>query len=52
MLQNVCHLYLQIIERAVTGRPSKKIENKRKKDKKTAFTEEDFEKFEKEFFDE
>lgn len=42
---------LQIIKRAVTKRPVKKVK-KHKKDNKTAFTEEDFKKFEDEYFDE
>lgn len=45
-------MIFQIIERAVTRKPVKKIKKKKsKKDKKTAFTEEDFKKFEQEYFD-
>lgn len=41
----------QLIERAVTRRPVRSI-HKKKGVKKTAFTEEDFQKFEEEYFDE
>ncbi|KAJ8924564.1 hypothetical protein NQ315_000713 [Exocentrus adspersus] len=41
----------QIIERAVTRRPVTK-KKQQEKDKKTVFTEEDFKKFEEEYFDE
>lgn len=47
----IISLIFQIIERAVTRKPIKKIKKKSKKDKKTAFTEEDFKKFEEEYFD-
>ncbi|XP_072392867.1 active regulator of SIRT1-like [Diabrotica undecimpunctata] len=43
-------LVKQIIDRAVSRRPIRKI--KPKQQKKTAFTEEDFKKFEEEYFDE
>ncbi|XP_018577519.1 active regulator of SIRT1-like, partial [Anoplophora glabripennis] len=41
----------QIIERAVTKRPVKKVKKQKKDNSKTAFTEEDFKKFEEEYFD-
>ncbi|VEN56600.1 unnamed protein product [Callosobruchus maculatus] len=41
----------KIVERAVTKRPIKKKSKKSKKNQKTAFTEEDFKKFEEEYFD-
>lgn len=56
-LRKVCKIQLdkettrQLFERAVTGRPVKQ-RNKSQKSKKTAFTEEDFKRFEEEYFDE
>lgn len=56
-LQRICTIDLdkevtrQLIERAVTKRPVK-LRKKTKVSKKTAFTEEDFKKFEEEYFDE
>nr|CAH7713266.1 unnamed protein product [Callosobruchus chinensis] len=41
----------KIVERAVTRRPIKGKSKKSKKNQKTAFTEEDFKKFEEEYFD-
>lgn len=53
-IREVCTIELdketteRIIERAVTGRPVK-AKKKKKKEQKTAFTEDDFKKFEEEY---
>lgn len=55
LLREVCKIQLdkettrQLFERAATRRPVRS-KQKKKKSVKTAFTEEDFEKFEKEYF--
>nr|CAI5840984.1 unnamed protein product [Callosobruchus analis] len=52
VLSKACNGIKQIVERAVTKRPIKKKTKKPKKNQKTVFTEEDFRKFEEEYFDE
>jgi len=57
LIQEACSIDLdkevtsQLIRRAVTKRPVE-FKNKSKKNQKTAFSEEDFAKFEEEYFDE
>lgn len=57
LIKEICTIEIEkeavhkLIERAVTRRPIKS-KPKSKKSQKTAFTEEDFKKFEEEYFDE